>query len=272
MKYIVFGAGNEVRLKYSNDFLEKIDWFVDNNQQIQGKYFCGKQVKSPESITEQESFVIVSVLYEYHNIRKQLEAMGLQENKDFVWGPNWYGNEDIPSSYGYKRWKDYDNIIDFSVGRWDYRVEKVAQCIDETAESVMDLGAGAMSLKKFIGDHVTYYPVDYCKREEHTIVCDFENHEFPEQKVDCVVASGILEYITDLEWFVERMCACTQSVVISYIPIEVLRDFSVRQHEGWRNNCTIVQLINLFYKHNFIPVCESMCAGCDVIIKFEQRK
>ena len=270
MKYIVFGVGNEVRLKYSNEFIERIDWFVDNDESKQGKTFCGKKILSPESIFEQKAFVIVSSVFEYESITNQLEARGLKEKEDFVWGPDWYGNEEIPSTYGYKKWKDYDNVIDFSSGRWDYRVEKVASCIEANVKSVMDLGAGAMSLQKYIPAQVEYYPVDYCKRAENTIVCDFEDEQFPEKQVDCIVASGMLEYIANLEWFVEQICNHCNEAVISYISIETMPDFAIRQHEGWKNNLSIVALIRLFGKNKFMPVQEKRCFGNDIIIKFEK--
>ena len=270
MRYIVFGIADEVRLKYSNEFIEKVNGFVDNDIHKQGKTYCGKPIYNPDWLLEEPSFIIVSSINGYFGIKAQLESMGFLENDDFVWGPNWYGNEHIPSTYGYKQWKDYDNMIDFSFGRWDYRVQTVASCIGTDIKSVMDLGAGAMSLKKYLDSTVAYFPVDYCKRQENTIVCDFERREFPDKKADCIVASGILEYISDLDWFVEQICNHCEKAVISYISIEMMRDFSIRQHEGWRNNYSLVQLIRLFLKHQFVPASEKMCIGNDLILEFER--
>ena len=47
LKNIVFGIGDEVRLKYSNSFIEKIDCFVDNDKAKWGKIYCGKPVCEP---------------------------------------------------------------------------------------------------------------------------------------------------------------------------------------------------------------------------------
>lgn len=270
MKYFVFGIGEEVRLKYSNEFIEKLDGFVDNDTEKQGKTFCGKYIYSPEILQEKRCFVIVSNIYRYHEVAKQLSDYGMIEGKDFVWGPDWYGNSDIPSTYGYKNWKDYDNTIDFSYGKWDYRVSTVASFINEDTKSVMDLGAGAMSLKKYIKKEVKYVPVDYTKRNKETLVCDFEEKEFPAIHVDCIVASGILEYMTDLTWFIKNMCLYSNTIIISYIPIEIMSDFAIRQHEGWKNNFTIIQLIKLFGENNFRVVDERRCIGNDLILIFEK--
>ena len=78
----------------------------------------------------------------------------------------------------------------------------------------------------------------------------------------------LLEYISDLEWFVQKMCSCCDTAVISYIPIEILSDFSIRQHEGWRNNCMIVQIIRMFEKNGFTVIDERRCIGNDLIMKF----
>lgn len=268
MEYAVFGVGNEVRLRYCNEFIEKIDFFVDNDIRKQGKKYMGKEIFSPEILKTENAFVIISPFIEYYNIKQQLENYGLKEKDNFVWGPNWYGNDDIPSAYGYKSWKDYDCIVDFSVGKWDYRVKTVADCFDENIKSVLDLGAGAMSLKKYLASDIEYYPVDYCQRMEKTIVCDFESGEFPEKHVDCIVASGILEYISNLPWFVDQICSHCSVTIISYISIERMNDFLVRHHEGWKNHYSLVQLIRLFHMHNFYPVEERFCDGNDLIIKF----
>ncbi len=272
LKNIVFGIGDEVRLKYSNSFIEKIDCFVDNDKAKWGKIYCGKPVCEPsEELLNRDNFIIVSSLMCYNEIKRQLAGYGLIEGCNFVWGPNWYGNETLPSTYGYKEWKAYDNIIDFSYGRWDYRVKTVAELIPEEVSSVMDLGAGAMSIRQYLGEDVKYFPVDYCKRSEETVVCDMENHEFPDIKTDCIVASGIIEYMSDVKWFVDSICGACDTAVISYIPIEKMGDYFIRQHEGWKNNLMIMDLCRMFLDNGFEPVEERMCYGNDLIIRFERK-
>lgn len=270
MRYVVFGVGNEVRLYYSNEFIEKIDFFIDNDEDKQGKLFLGKKIYAPEYIKNIKCFVIISSIYEYGSMKKQLLSYGLREKKDFTWGPNFYGNNEITSTYGYKKWEDYDSTINFLYGNWDYRVKKVSECIDESINSVLDLGAGAMSLKNFLNSKVIYYPVDYCKRAEETIVCNFEKYEFPDINVDCIAASGILEYISDMEWFIGEICKRCETAVISYIPIEKHQNFAIRQHEGWKNNYSIIELCILFQKNGFIPIQEKICIGNDLIIQFKK--
>ena len=271
-KYILFGIGNEVRLKYSNAFVKKIHCIVDNDEKKWGKSYCGKIIQKPSAeLLRKDSFVIVSNILEYDEIRKQLVSYGMEENVDFVWGPYWFGDEELPSAYDAKDWCEYDDVIDFSFGKWDYRVQKVASLIPEDAASVMDLGAGAMSLKNYIKDNVRYTPVDYMKRCDNTFKCDFEKKEFPNIYADCIACSGIIEYMTDVKWFVARMCEMCKTVVVSYIPVENMGDYRIRQQEGWKNHMNIVELCTLFFENGFIPIKERQCAGNDLIIRFDKR-
>ncbi len=63
-KYILFGIGNEVRLKYSNAFVKKIHCIVDNDEKKWGKSYCGKIIQKP-SAELLRKVVIVSNILEY---------------------------------------------------------------------------------------------------------------------------------------------------------------------------------------------------------------
>lgn len=64
---------------------------------------------------------------------------------------------------------------------------------------------GLSEPKKYLKPTVDYIGVDYIKRDDETIVCDFNNGEFPKVQVDTVFVSDVLEYIGDPQWFWEKL-------------------------------------------------------------------
>ena len=74
--------------------------------------------------------------------------------------------------------------------------------------------------EQFLPSGCTYYAVDYKKRGEKSIVCDFNKYEFPIIKVDLCFVSGCLEYIEDYKWFIKEISKISNACVISYCTIE----------------------------------------------------
>lgn len=58
------------------------------------------------------------------------------------------------------------------------RTKHLSSLIDPQAKSVMDLGCGEMKLREYLAPEIKYIPVDYVKRSEETLVCDFNKHQF----------------------------------------------------------------------------------------------
>ena len=122
----------------------------------------------------------------------------------------------------FKEWDIFETELDGKKSPIDYRmfenrVAVMAGMIGDEIESILDLGAGNMSLKKYISKNISYYPVDYRRRDKDTILCNFNRKEFPEQKADAVFISGLLEYISDYSWFIEAVCNCgAKEIILSY--------------------------------------------------------
>lgn len=122
----------------------------------------------------------------------------------------------------FKEWDVFETKLDEKESPIDYqmfenRVAVMAGMIGSEIKSILDLGAGNMSLKKYISKNINYYPVDYCRRDDDTILCNFNRKEFPEQKADAVFISGLLEYISDYSWFVKEICNCgAKEIILSY--------------------------------------------------------
>lgn len=152
-------------------------------------------------------------------------------------------------------WKNCEEEHNFSWEKWNPRIIQLASMIDKSATSVLDLGAGGMLLKKYLPENVKYYPVDYASRCEQTIVCDFNKHEFPDIYADVVFISGCLEYVKDVEWFLQQVAEhCKQEIVISYNPTEFSPDSELRRRGPWVNNLSSIKLTRMIHKLGFILI------------------
>jgi len=145
-----------------------------------------------------------------------------------------------------KSWKD----VEYFDTIWKVRIETMSQFIYPTAV-VMDLGCGKMWLREYLHYTNIYIPVDYLKRDQNTMVCDFNNYEFPTQVVDISFISGCLEYINDHSWFVKNVCLQSNRCIISYCILEKFPNITNRKKAHWVNNLSEKDLINLFSKNEY---------------------
>lgn len=77
-------------------------------------------------------------------------------------------------------WKDDYEYLDFYKERYKFMSSFLNF---EKIKSVMDLGSGPEFLKDLLPQDIKYYPVDYLKKTENTIIRDFNKGEFFEEKV-----------------------------------------------------------------------------------------
>ena len=130
------------------------------------------------------------------------------------------------------------------------RMKEMAKEIP-SGSSILDLGCGLMWLKELLPGSCKYYPVDFIKRCEHTILCDFNRYEFPDIHVDISFCSGILEYIRDPSWFTGLTARYSAECIISYNTLESLPDKRARTKLDWVNHLTQDELIDLFQGHGY---------------------
>jgi len=142
---------------------------------------------------------------------------------------------------------DWKNIEYFDES-WFDRIKLMSRYIP-SRKSVMDLGCGKMWLKTMIPDS-KYFPVDYKKRDDTTIVCDFNKHEFPDVSADVIFISGCLEYVEDYEWFIKEIGRCSQRCIVSYCTIESVPNTATRKKRAWKNNLKKEELIEIFNKNS----------------------
>jgi hypothetical protein len=95
---------------------------------------------------------------------------------------------------GEKTWVlSHDSVYDYDTNK--LLIEHISRYIDPVTDSIVDLGAGNMNLRKHLSENTRYYPVDYKKRCEETIVCDLNKNEFPNINADTYVLCAMLYYI-----------------------------------------------------------------------------
>lgn len=140
--------------------------------------------------------------------------------------------------------------IEYFSEKWKNRIQHMASFMNDNDQSVMDLGCGETWLKEYIGDR-KYIGVDYTKRDETTLVCDFNKWEFPNEKVDVVFISWCLEYIIQPEEFLQKVAKTADKVIISYCALEDNPKLKVRRNIGWKNDLTKLDLIRMFNGLNY---------------------
>lgn len=182
-------------------------------------------------------------------------------------------DEKIPA-----KWRGgLEDILGYELFHWKKRLVAMAQFVSEEDQSVMDLGAGSMHLRGLLNSNVTYFPVDYKKNAEDTVVCDFNKYEFPEINVDVIVAAGILVYMKDPLWFLDKIASSCKKCIISHkgqelFPNNMLYSQEIIDHMKQRGFSLTGRDITLNEKWTLIACFEKMlpeklgkqleCTGC----------
>ncbi len=116
-----------------------------------------------------------------------------------------------------------------------------------------------------------YYGCDYKKREEGTIICDFNQYQYPGGvKADTIFISGALEYIQDYPWFIKKVCESRSDIILSYCIVENSYDLSHRVKLGWKNHLSVYDILMLMKENKYILV-ETANYNGNIIFKFVDR-
>ncbi len=229
MKHIIFG-GFDYAVHYEMDqdaIFNGIDYFVDNNPDLIGTTYLGKEIKHPDALLSEnkENIIILigSIVY-YTELKFQLLDMGFEEDKNFIWGISFCGDEKCPRLWRHIEWNDAsknaDRIEDIEKGNFSLiRYNFIASMIDyEKTETVMDLGAANGRLGIALPPDIKFIPVDYIRYSEDTIVCDFNKNEYPDcnihkynPKTTTIVSVDTIGYVMNWKYFLKFVsdnCYC----------------------------------------------------------------
>ena len=144
------------------------------------------------------------------------------------------------------KWAD----IEYFDNSWKIRVSGMSKYIPRSAKSVMDLGCGEMWLKEMIEPSIQYIGVDYKKRDTHTLVCDFNKMQFPDEKVDVIFVSGCLEYVKHPEWFIGQISQHSKMCILSYCTLNDFPNMNERKKYSWKNHLTKEKIVHYFLLSN----------------------
>lgn len=144
------------------------------------------------------------------------------------------------------RWKK----VSEEVPVWDERNRVIAGFIPDGSQ-VLDLGAGARLLKDYLKPGCQYQPCDIIRSSPDVIFCDFNSGIYPvlSRKYDCVVCSGVFEYVRDPAKFLSKIRHYGRKTIFSYNPFHPGYPKAARLACGWVNHFTQDQLEKLFLSH-----------------------
>ncbi len=216
--------------------------FADKNAENRKKE-TNTAVILPQAIQKlypDANIVISSIIY-YEEIFVELQRLGIDQSR--ILSYQLFMPENI-------LWADLDNNIDWDLMR--FRVEMFSEWITADIRSIVDYGAGRMYLREYVPPEVEYFPVDYIRRNEQTILCDLNSGEFPDIRSDAAVCSGVLEFIFTAEQLLTHVCNHTNKMVIlSYLGIENFPDIKGRRASAYVSDLSDTQISELMTSKGF---------------------
>jgi hypothetical protein len=129
-----------------------------------------------------------------------------------------------------ERWSQLDNLAT----QWDARAAMAAEWIPAGAR-VLDIGAGAMALGALLQPGCVYQPADVVERRPGCLVIDLNQRQFPTGSHDFVAFLGVLEYIHDIEWPLQRAAQAAPRMIVTYCT-DIGADPAIRRGLGWVND------------------------------------
>ncbi|RKJ52875.1 hypothetical protein D7Y09_13500 [bacterium 1XD42-1] len=186
------------------------------------------------------NIVVSSIIY-YEEIVQELYELGINQKQIISY------KVFMPQNI---LWSDLDTNIDWDLMR--FRVEMFSGWITEDIQSIVDYGAGKMYLQEYLAPEVKYFPVDYIRRNEQTILCDFNQGVFPDIQSDAAVCSGVLEFIYTPEQLLIHVCEHTNKMIIlSYLGIDNFSDIDGRRASAYVSDLSERQIVELMELKGF---------------------
>ena len=126
---------------------------------------------------------------------------------------------------------------------WDGRNERIATYVP-AGSTVLDVGAGAQTLRELLPDVAEYQACDLVDGPE-TLRCDFNQDIWPHvtKRYDIVIVSGVMEYLHEPRTFLSRLHSLGDRVLLTSV---YRSDERRAKGPSWRTYLTRAELESLF--------------------------
>ncbi|GAB1258109.1 hypothetical protein NBRC116494_26110 [Aurantivibrio plasticivorans] len=106
---------------------------------------------------------------------------------------------------------------------WEMRAKYIARLIPNKVK-LLDLGCGNMLIERHLPDGSIYIPCDIEKRDERTVICDFDQGEYPD---DCgetlVICLGVANYLSKQAELLHHICQREKPFYFSIRPKNLIQ-------------------------------------------------
>lgn len=226
-KLIACPACEYAQKLFTIDRWKEIAYFVDDYEGFFELTLDGekKKINNYEYLHNEnldDIIIIIADSQKYESISTKLSSMGLRENVHYYNG--WKLNHNFYMDYyGRQEWideeeKDQQLLIKARDG-WKRRARYLAELIPKDVKSLMDIGCGESLIKEYLPENMQYYGVDYCRRDENTIVRDLNKELLPDISVDVYYMAGFFAYVDNIKDFLNQLSAA-RYVIMSHIHSE----------------------------------------------------
>lgn len=202
-----------------------------------------KPIRNESQIDKNHIYIIEADGEKYDVLADRLMRAGHAEGVDFISNYRYdiYINHS-KSHINPREWRENEYFTD----NWMDRIKVMFDMLDDDCLTFLDIGCGSGNALKYITDnsiHVDYYGLDYIRRSQDTIICDLNNHEFPEERYDTFFCSGAMEYVEDIGWFMHNLNQCNRQFLLSYCTMERTPDIFSRINTCWKSHVTLLEII-----------------------------
>jgi hypothetical protein len=118
---------------------------------------------------------------------------------------------------------------------WSPRAAAAALMLTDCL-AVVDFGCGTMNLERHLSPSVRYLPVDVVKRDERTVIVDFNVDPLPVLESDAAACLGLIEYLYDVPGFLRSLALGYKIAVLSYNPDSGPDSWFQRRSDAWVND------------------------------------
>lgn len=202
-----------------------------------------KRVIMPEELPKEypnANIVVTSIVY-YNEIVERLLSLGI--SKENILSYRLF----MP---GQVRWKELELSTEW--GTHEGRVERIAKLLPKDIASVADYGEGKGGIRKYLDASVTYYPLDYVRRSEETILCDFDKDQLPDIRTEVTICTATLVFLDKAERLIRHLCTHTEElIVVSYVTTDKFSDEDGRRASGYRSDYSEAELVKMFATEGF---------------------